>query len=125
MEGTAAHKELESFSDVARQEFEGKLVEYGERLLQEAQRLEATNRGSAGEPEITAQMVRDADYFLKRGYVRPRPAKWVVGLEILSYGAAVVAGIGGSTLGDAWGVVTFLVAFVVGVVSLATIRSQR
>lgn len=62
----------------ARDQLRVAVESYSGDLLKEASRLEATAKTTAGNPEITSSMVRDADLLLRRAYRRPKKKSLVI-----------------------------------------------
>jgi hypothetical protein len=73
-------------------EYRGAVERYAADLLKEASRLEAANKGTSGDPEITSTMVKDADILLRRGYARPPKKPLMIGSQL-------VATVGGFVIG--------------------------
>jgi hypothetical protein len=69
---------------------QGLVQKYADALLTEAERIEAVTN-STGSAELTSQMLRDADLFLRRGYARaPRRARDKIPQLLAAVGAFVV-----------------------------------
>ena len=63
-------------NDPAKTELRTCVQSYLGELLREANRLEAGERTTSGDPEITSSMVKDAAILLKREYKKPRKSGW-------------------------------------------------
>lgn len=73
--------DLSSFNRGATEELRVALERYREDLAREASRLEAA-ANTAGQPEITSSMVKDADLLLRKGYRRLKKSRAVVVAQI-------------------------------------------
>lgn len=78
-DGTTTHLNHQALA-----EYQKAVARYSEDLLSEAGRLEATSHTSAGNPEITSSMVRDADLLMRRGYLRPRKSRLLILAQVVS-----------------------------------------
>jgi hypothetical protein len=74
-------------------EYQVAVEKYAADLLKEASRLEAAATGTAGEPEITSTMVKDADILLRRGYVRPSKKPLLITAQLLATVGGFVTGL--------------------------------
>jgi hypothetical protein len=74
-------------------EYRGAVERYAVDLLKEASRLEAANKGTSGDPEITSTMVKDADILLRRGYARPSKKPLLIGAQLVATVGGFVTGL--------------------------------
>lgn len=77
----------------AQAEVEAAVLRYRNDLIEQASRLEEALNSARGAPEITGSMVRDADLFLRRGYVKRRRGKGLITAQIFSPVGALCAGL--------------------------------
>ena len=59
--------DIRNLNSQARQELHSCVQRYSTELLREANRFEAAQKTTSGDPEVTSSHVRDADIFLRRG----------------------------------------------------------
>jgi len=88
---------LEYLNERAKAEFKEAVDRYAEALLKEASRLESATKSTAGKPEITSTMVKDADILLRRGYTHPRKQVSLIAAQLV----ATVGGFFTGILADA------------------------
>jgi hypothetical protein len=105
-----AHLNAQAAGELARA-----LTSYANDLLQEAGRLEASQRSSSGSPEITSSMLTDANVLLRRGYRRRRRGWDSFAADVLSYFSTLFAGVSLTSLTSDWGPYVFVGSFVVAV----------
>lgn len=74
-------------------EYRDAVERYAGDLLKEASRLEAANKGTSGDPEITSTMVKDADILLRRGYARPSKKPFLIGAQLVATVGGFVTGL--------------------------------
>lgn len=79
---------LQGLSAPARQELESKIQDFATDLISESNRIEATNRSPSDAADVSAQMVRDACTFVRRGMISKPPSvsskMWRLGSALLS-----------------------------------------
>lgn len=117
--------ELTYLNPAARGELERQVKAYADDLLQEAGRLEGAQRSTAGDPEITSTIVKDADTGLRRNYVRPSRSGWSVLLQVVSYVGAIAAAVAATELDELWGQIVFAIAVTVGVIAIAVMELRK
>lgn len=64
--------DLEGFNDQSKETLKQALVAYADQLIDESNRIEASNRTTEGDPEVTSSMVDSASVLLRRGLAKPR-----------------------------------------------------
>jgi hypothetical protein len=116
---------LRHLNGAAVEEYRRSVSRYGDDVLREAQRLEASQRATRGEPEITSTMISDADTLLRRAYVRPQRPPSTIALVVISYVGAIGAGVGATGLDAVWGQTLFLASAVGGIVSMALAEIRK
>lgn len=116
---------LQHLNAAAIDEFEDKVQRYADDLVREAERLEATQRTTSGDPEITSTMVSDANTLLRRAYVRPRRSRLTICLQVVAYAGAIGAGVGVTGLDATWGQLTFVISAVSGILGVAVIEIRK
>jgi hypothetical protein len=77
----------------AAKEFGDAISKYADDLLKETNRLEATAKSTGGDPEITSNMVKDADLLLRRGWVRPKKKRSLVAAQITAAVGGFITGL--------------------------------
>lgn len=90
---------------------------YGEDVLREAGRLEASLHVGGGDPMITNSMVQEADIRGRRGQIQRPTPKFKHAMQLVSYAAAVVAGVFASNMDDAAGSIGFAISAPVGIIA--------
>lgn len=117
VEGSAEGPEHLNAAAVA--ELKAAVQRYTRDVLREAERLEANQRSTPGEPEITSTMISDADTFLRRSYTRRRKSRLTVALQVTSYMSAIAFGFGTTDLDAIWGQAVCLGSAITGLMSVA------
>jgi hypothetical protein len=107
---------LTGLSVPARDQLSESVGQFATDLISEANRLEGAARTDAREPEISAQMVKDAAEFVRRGLAKKRASIW---MRVCRVGAAL----SGLLIGIMWDKeklqeITYLIAFIV-IISIA------
>jgi hypothetical protein len=116
---------LPYLNEAARGEFRTRVGVFAGDLIEEAGRLEATQRDTPGDPEITSTVVRDANLLLRKGYVRRRRSSVDLVLQLVSYVAAIGAGAGATALDKGWGQITFAACVLFGIAAVASLEIRR
>lgn len=88
--------------------------QYGEDVLREAGRLEASMHVGGGAPMITNSMVQEANLLGRRGHIQRRVSRFKIFMQSVSYVAAVVAGIFAGDITTATGALGFVASAVIG-----------
>lgn len=106
-----------SLAHPARQALEECLQAYGEDVLREAGRLEESLRVGTGAPMITNSMIQEANLLGRRGHIQRRIPKMKHAMQLVSYAAAVVAGVFAGNMDTATGSIGFAVSATSGIVA--------
>ncbi|WP_406257168.1 hypothetical protein [Streptomyces nigra] len=106
-----------SLAQPARQALEECMKTYGEDVLREAGRLEASLHVGGGDPMITNSMIQEANLLGRRGHIQRRTPKSKHTFQLVSYAAAVVAGVFAGDIEKATGAIGFAVSATVGIVA--------
>jgi hypothetical protein len=106
-----------SLAPPARQALEECMKAYGEDVLREAGRLEASLHVGGGAPMITNSMVQEADLLGRRGHIQRPTPKFKHAMQLVSYAAAVVAGVFAGSMDTATGSIGFAVSATTGIIA--------
>ena len=110
---------LQNLSPTAKTEISKVSKAYIEEVLDEASRIEESQRTSAGSAEVTAAIINDAVVFAKHYGIRKRKPKKQIFMQILAFIASILTGglFNTDKFKDIGYVVLFLVVFLVAVVA--------
>jgi len=110
-----ARAELTSLNEGARLALAEVVQMYARDVLLEAGRFDENFRGGSGDPEITAAFVRDADRWMRRGYVHKKRSGSSIWWHGVSLAGSFVGGVAIVNLSHVWGLLLFVLAVVGGV----------
>ncbi|MGW1882791.1 hypothetical protein [Streptomyces sp. NPDC001970] len=113
-----------SLADPARQALEECMKAYGEDVLREASRLEESLHVGSGAPMITNSMIQEANLLGRRGHIQRRVPKLKHTMQLVSYAAAVVAGVFAGDLDKATGSIGFAVSATIGIAAFVLGRND-
>ncbi|MEV4189956.1 hypothetical protein [Streptomyces toxytricini] len=113
-----------SLAAPAKQALEECIKAFGDDVLREAGRLEASQHVGSGAPMITNSMIEEATLLGRRGHIAPRTPKLRHFLQVVSYASAVIAGVFAGKMDTAWGSIGFAVSAVVGIAAFFWGRSD-
>ncbi|MBQ0984929.1 hypothetical protein KBZ10_10450 [Streptomyces sp. F63] len=99
----------------ARQALEACVQRYGEDVLREAERIEASVHLGPGAPMVTSSMIQEADLVGRRGHIQPRVSKWKTSISVVPYIAAAMAGVFGENIGTPTGSIGFTASVLIGI----------
>ena len=85
-------EELEGFTAQAATDLENAVRKYKLDLLREISRIEASQKGGDGGPEVTSSMVHDAELVYSRGPRYRRKKGWLTFLKVIAVVSIFVAG---------------------------------
>lgn len=88
-----ADKEIQYLNSPAQQELKKNIDKYVDQLLEEASRLEAVQRTTDGEPQITSSMVNDAAHLISRGYRKQRKPGWLTACQVVAMLSTLFTGL--------------------------------
>jgi hypothetical protein len=95
----------------ARARFEQSIQRFAEDLWKEVDRLEAAQRATSGEREVTSTMVHVAETFLRQGYGRGRRSTRLLVINLGAYAATLACGVTINFLKSGWGIAGFVITF--------------
>jgi hypothetical protein len=112
-------QDIRYLNERAKDELHSSVERYVRDILTEAGRLEVATKTTAGNPEYTSSMIKDADVLLRKGYRRPRKKILDVGIYMISFGGWAFAGslFDFQKLRDSGTVVAFTIVLIVTVAS--------
>jgi hypothetical protein len=83
---------IANMPEPAKKQFEECVGQYARRLLEETHRLEAVNKSTTGEPEVTSTHVHDADTLLRLGHHKPQRSWRMMLIHAAAYVATLLSG---------------------------------
>jgi hypothetical protein len=100
-------------------ELQSLMKRYSDDLLAESSRLEATTKTSAGSPEITSSMIKDADLLLRRGYRRPKKKWYQILTQVCAPLFGVITGLLGTkeNIKDPGMMIWFIICLIITILS--------
>jgi len=113
----ASPSEVEPLNPAAREELEKHTKEFLGDVLQEAGRLEETQRTTSGGPEVTSTMVDRASQLVRGGYAKKRWPVTAFIAQAVAFIGTLLVGVATNHLDKEWGVILFAAGVVLAVIS--------
>lgn len=117
--------EISGLSSVAQDVFRERVDAFAADLMAEAGRIEAGANGTGKDPEITGQIIQDADTIVRKNLRPKRRDVCVIVLHVVSAAALILVGLSGNQLTTQPWPVVFVLAVVVSLVAYMIALSRE
>lgn len=67
-------------------------IEFVEDVLDESSRIEADQKTSSRNPEITATIIKDAHDYIRKFHIKPKRKSWVLWIQGLAFISTLITG---------------------------------
>ncbi|HHQ6610941.1 hypothetical protein [Morganella morganii] len=115
-----SEKELEGFTEGAKDSLRQAIINYSNELVKESYRIEAARNVQKKQSEVTGAIVDDAVVYVKMGLTKPKKDKIMVFCKIASSVASLFAGAlyDPTKFTDGYGFILFIIAVVIALITI-------